>query len=60
MIEKTMTPITPPGSGDKLLSLRGCPGTMVNISQIEKITASGVPVGSFSPRKANALGGYPQ
>jgi hypothetical protein len=27
----------------ELLSLRGTPGTMINISQIEKITESGVP-----------------
>jgi hypothetical protein len=54
-----LPPLTP-GSGDELLSLRGCPGTMANNSQIEKITESGVPFRALSPGKANAPTSYPQ
>ncbi|MCJ7819257.1 MAG: hypothetical protein MUP25_05470, partial [Syntrophales bacterium] len=50
----------PLGSGGKLLCLRGCPGSMINISQIEKITESEVPSGSLSSRTATDPGSYPE
>jgi hypothetical protein len=55
-----MPPIAPAGSGGKLLSLRGSPGTMINISQIEKFTESGLPSGSLSSGKVATPGTYPQ
>jgi hypothetical protein len=39
----TLASYYPQGWARELLFLRGTPGTMINISQIEKITESGVP-----------------
>jgi hypothetical protein len=55
-----MPSIPPPGSGGELLSLRGFPGTMINISQIEKFTESGALSGLLYSRKATAPRSYPQ
>ena len=55
-----MPSIPPSGSGGELLSLRGFPGTMINISQIEKFAESGEPSVAFSAVKVATPGTYPQ
>jgi hypothetical protein len=45
-------------SASELLCLRGTPGTMINISQIDKFTESGVPSGSPPSGKAATPGAF--
>jgi hypothetical protein len=55
----TLAQYYPQGLARELLSLRGTPGTMINISQIEKLTEFSVPSGSLPSGEAATPGTYP-
>jgi hypothetical protein len=54
----TLAKYYPQGLASELLSLRGTPGTMINISQIEKFTESGGPSGSPPSGEAATPGAF--
>jgi hypothetical protein len=55
----TLAKYYPQGLARELLSLRVFPGTMINISQIEKFTESGVPFRPPTSGEAAIPGAYP-
>jgi hypothetical protein len=55
-----LAPNYPHGLASELLSLRGTPGTMINISQNEKFTESGVPSRALFSGEAATPGTYPE